>query len=84
MLEEAQLALLQRKQGSYTGSLEKAEGWIGTYFEAKDATTQALLRGIGELKQINVNPEMPDISGSLNTHKDYLQRMTKLKEEGAA
>jgi len=84
MLEEAQLALLQRKQGSYTGSLEKAEGWIGTYFEAKDATTQALLRGIGELKQVNVSPEMPDISGSLNTHKDYLKRMTKLKEEGAA
>jgi uroporphyrin-3 C-methyltransferase len=31
-----------------------------------------------------VSPEVPDISGSLNTLKAYLQQMTKLKQEGAA
>ena len=84
MLEQAQLSLLQKKQTAFDRSLEKAEGWINTYFEEKDPTTQALLRGIGELKSLKISPEMPDISGSLNSLKSYLQQMTKLKEEGAA
>ncbi|MFC6670870.1 uroporphyrinogen-III C-methyltransferase [Marinobacterium aestuariivivens] len=84
MLEQAQLALLQRKQNAFDSALNKAENWIDTYFEPQDATTNALLRGIAELRQLQVAPEMPDISGSLNSLKDYLQQMTKLKQEGAA
>jgi uroporphyrin-3 C-methyltransferase len=84
MLEQAQLALLQRKQNAYESALGKAENWIDTYFDPQDATTYALLRGIAELKQLQVAPEVPDISGSLNTLKEYLQQMTKLKQEGAA
>ncbi len=84
MLEQAQLALLQRKQNAYDSALGKAENWIDTYFDPQDATTNALLRGIAELRQLQVAPEVPDISGSLNTLKAYLQQMTKLKQEGAA
>jgi uroporphyrin-3 C-methyltransferase len=84
MLEQAQLALLQRKQNAYDSALGKADNWIDTYFDPQDATTNALLRGIAELKLLQVSPEVPDISGSLNTLKAYLQQMTKLKQEGAA
>ncbi len=84
MLEQAQLALLQRKQNAYDSALGKAENWIDTYFDPQDATTNALLRGIADLRQLQVAPEVPDISGSLNSLKEYLQQMTKLKQEGAA
>ena len=84
MLEQAQLALLQRKQNAYDSALSKSENWIDTYFDPQDSTTNALLRGIAELKQLQVAPEIPDISGSLNTLKAYLEHMTKLKQEGAA
>ncbi|WP_245574104.1 uroporphyrinogen-III C-methyltransferase [Neptunomonas japonica] len=84
MLEQAQLALLQKNQIAFDRSLVKAEEWTGTYFEEKDATTQALIRGIAELKDLKISPEMPNISGSLNALKTYLQQVTKLKEEGAA
>lgn len=84
MLEQAQISLLQRKNASYLNSLNKAENWISTYFEASDSTTKALLKSIDELKQVNVAPELPDISGSLNALKKYLQEMRKLKEQGAA
>ena len=84
MLEQAQLALLQRKQASYDASLEKAHGWIATYFEEKDSTTQSLLNGITELQGVKVTAEMPDISGSLRTLKGYLSQMAKLKEQGAS
>lgn len=82
MLEQAQMSLLQRKQQAYDASLEKAHTWIGTHFDAEDANTQALLRGLEELQGINVAPELPDISGSLTTLKAYLQQMQKLREEG--
>ncbi len=84
MLEQAQLALLQRKQASYDASLVKAHEWIETYFEEKDGTTQSLLRGITELQSVQVTNKMPDISGSLRTLKGYLTQMTKLKEQGAS
>ncbi|SIS86472.1 uroporphyrinogen-III C-methyltransferase [Neptunomonas antarctica] len=84
MLEQAQLALLQKNQTAFDYSLSRAEEWLSTYFEAKDATTQALLRGITELRELKIAPVMPDISGSLNALKSYLQQVTKLKEEGAA
>jgi uroporphyrin-3 C-methyltransferase len=84
MLEQAQLALLQRKQASFDASLTKAHGWVGTYFEPKDGTTQSLLRSIEELQSVKVTAEIPDISGSLRTLKGYLTQMTKLKEQGAS
>lgn len=84
MLEQAQLALLQRKQASYEASLNKAHNWINTYFEEQDATTQSLLNGLSELKSVKVTTEMPDISGSLRTLKKYVSHMTKLKEQGAS
>jgi len=82
MLEQAQMALLQRKQQAFDGSLEKAATWIATHFNPKDATTQGMLRGLEELQGVNVAPELPDISGSLTILKDYLQQMQKLREEG--
>lgn len=83
MLEQAQLALLRKEQATFDRSLDKASKWVSTYFEAEDPTTQALLRGIDDVKTLRISPQLPDISGSLNALKSYLQQMTALKE-GAA
>ncbi len=83
MLEQAQLSLLQRKPKSYLNSLRKAQQWVITYFEQNDSNTQALLKALKDLEQVEVAPEMPDISGSLTSLKNYLEAMRKLKE-GAA
>lgn len=84
MLEQAQLALLQRRQESFDSALNKAEEWLSTYFQQDDGTTQALLRGIGELKSTQVAPALPNISNSLTELKSYLQQMTALKQKGAS
>jgi len=84
MLEQAQLALLQRRQDSYDSALLKAEEWLGTYFQQDDGVTQGLLRGIGELKSVKVSPALPDISNSLTELKAYLHQMAELKRKGAA
>lgn len=83
MLEQAQMALLQREQGAYDNSLVKAQEWAAEFFDKKDATTQSIVRGLEELKAVQVSPEVPDISGSLRELKAYLKRMAQLKEEEA-
>ncbi|WP_432696906.1 uroporphyrinogen-III C-methyltransferase [Marinobacterium sp. YM272] len=81
MLEQAQLALLQRKQQAYDASLEKASAWVATYFDDKDATSQSLLRAFAELQEVEVAPELPDISASLKALKAHLRDMARLKQE---
>ncbi|GGC09576.1 hypothetical protein GCM10011352_40000 [Marinobacterium zhoushanense] len=81
MLEQAQLALLQRKQQAFDASLDKASNWISTYFDQKDATSQAMLRALEEMSAMNIAPELPDISGSLKALKEHLREMARLKQE---
>ena len=71
MLEQAQLALLQRSPGVYTRSLDKAVSWVDEYFQLNE-TAQALLVSLRELQQLHVDPELPDISASLALLKAYL------------
>lgn len=71
MLEQAQLALLQRNPGVYTNSLKKAERWVDEYFQL-NANSQALLGTLQELQKVEVDPELPDISNSLGLLKAYL------------
>lgn len=71
MLEQAQLALLQRKPLLYIQSLAKAEQWVQDYFEF-NASNGSLLESLADLKQLNIAPQLPDISKSLALLKSYL------------
>lgn len=84
MMEQAQLALLQKQQSVFDESLAKAHKWIGDYFQADDATTLALLKGLKSLEGLKIDPAMPDISNSLTTLKRYLQQAADLKAKGGA
>ena len=79
LFEQAQLALLQRKQTPYLRSIEKAELIINSYFQAKDATTTALLKGLQQLKGQQISVPLPSIAGSLNALKAYLKQAAELK-----
>jgi len=71
MLEQAQLALLQRKAGIYTRSLDKAANWIELYFQLNESA-QALTATLRELQQVHVDPTLPDITASLALLKAYI------------
>lgn len=73
MLEQAQLALLQRKAGVYDRSLEKASDWIEQYFQL-NVSAQAIQSTLGELQQVQINPDLPDISASLALLKAYISK----------
>ncbi len=82
MLEQTQQSLLQGKQDAYSAGLKKSQQWIDTYFEASDATTQALLRSLNELSGVKISPVLPDISGSLRELKAYLAELHNLQGAG--
>lgn len=73
MLEQSQLALLQGRQELFNLSLVKAERWIAEYFQLHDQVTKAMLLTIAEIKELNVEPELPVISGSISELRVYLQ-----------
>ncbi|MGI9288186.1 MAG: uroporphyrinogen-III C-methyltransferase [Pseudomonadales bacterium] len=71
MLEQAQLALLARKPATYQQSLDKAQQWIARYFIGEDAATQAALQTLADARTIDIDPPLPDISGSYHALKEY-------------
>lgn len=82
MIEQAQLSLLQGHQQSFDASLNKATDWIARYFREDDSSTQALLKGLNELKSTQVAPQLPDISGSLRTLKQYFADVHSREQQG--
>jgi uroporphyrin-3 C-methyltransferase len=76
-LASAQLALLRDDPGQYRGALDTARRWVSAYF-AKDSTDAAALAAqLEELAEINIRPELPEISASLR----LLRRQMTLSEQ---
>lgn len=65
MLEQAQVALLREQADLYLHSMERVSGWLDQYLVIEDERTQAARISIDELTNWDVDPQRPDISGSL-------------------
>ena len=61
--ESARLALMRNDRGVYAGSLDRVNATAEQFFENGSSEVQALLLGVETLKQVNIAPEMPDVSG---------------------
>lgn len=64
-LKSARLAVLARDPANYAAGLESARHALEQYFETDDAAVQSLLEAIEELEGLEVAPEWPEISRSL-------------------
>lgn len=69
MIEQAELALLDHNQPMYLRNLTKAEAWINTYFSQNKEDTAVILDTLKSLKGLQINPELPDVSQSLQLLK---------------
>ncbi len=68
-LETARLAVLRGAPGLYRDSLARATRLLAEFFAAADPDAVALAQALGELAVLDVQPELPDISGSLRALK---------------
>lgn len=60
--ESARLALMRNDSGVYNDSLDRVNATVEQFFQNGSSEVQALLLGVEGLKQVNISPEMPDIS----------------------
>ena len=72
MLEEAEMAVLRGNQALYERALTKACTTIKDWYDASNPRVKALTETLAELAEKNVDPELPDISQSLDLLKDRL------------
>jgi len=61
-LESARLALMRNDASAYTQSLDRVADTVEQFFNMGSSQVQALLLEITALKQVDIAPEMPDIS----------------------
>lgn len=71
LLEQAQLALLREEQVIYQTSLNKCASWLKSYFQLNQPA-QVFQERIVELEQQNIVQKMPNIAGSLDALRNYI------------
>ncbi|WP_417546907.1 uroporphyrinogen-III C-methyltransferase [Marinobacter segnicrescens] len=69
MLEQAELAVLRGHDDLYQQAMEKAVTSLEDWYDGTDNRVTALRDTLAELKDREINPELPDISQSLSLLK---------------
>jgi len=66
-LEIAHLSLMRRDQDGFTKSLARVEDSLASWFDTADSNYQAIRKGIDDLKALEIQVEMPDITPPWST-----------------
>ena len=64
LLFSARTAVVRHDAPGYRSALASARRWLGEFFDLSDPTAQNLLREVQALEPLDVDPALPDISGS--------------------
>ncbi|MCK0715045.1 uroporphyrinogen-III C-methyltransferase [Chromohalobacter sarecensis] len=74
LLEQAQLALLKTEPKLYQASLDKAITLIDRYYDTQRDAVKNSLERLESLRDKTIRPELPDISESQQTLKDFIEK----------
>lgn len=74
LLEQAQLALLKTEPKLYQASLDKAITLIDRYYDTEQDAVNNSLGRLESLRDKTIRPELPDISESQQTLKDFIEK----------
>jgi len=78
-LSAARLAVLRDDAVQYRSALQVSRDWLKAYFAVEDLKVNELSKKLEELAAIDISPELPDISHSLQ----LLRQQMKLSEQQA-
>ena len=73
MLEEAEMAVLRGNQPLYERALGKAINTVNEWYDSTNPSIRGISNTLTELADKNVDPELPDISRSLDLLKQRLE-----------
>jgi uroporphyrin-3 C-methyltransferase len=75
MLSGAQIAALSKDTPTFHDNLAQAKQWIQDYFDTDHDGVQQFLADIDGMSGIELDPELPDISGSLSALQESKKRI---------
>lgn len=76
-LAAARLALLRADAEQLRLALQTARAWIGDHFDARSGVTAGMLEELDAIAAVEVRPELPDVSGSLNALRTLLRQAAR-------
>lgn len=81
ILEQAQLALLKEEQPLYEASIDKALELLNGYYDLDSDATQSVISRLQELKQADIEPELPDISASQQAMTQFIENRFRSRQQ---
>lgn len=78
-LEAMRMALLSSDVTSYLESVAMAHQWVRTYFDTDDEQVQQFLQQLEKLKDVKLDPFIPDIGDTLQAFQEIMDSRTPLR-----
>jgi uncharacterized protein HemX len=82
-LETARLSVLRGDTGSLHASIAIATDWIRTYYNAADPAVANVLESLRRMQSVRLDPELPDISSSLESARALARERSAAGHETA-
>ncbi|MAI41449.1 MAG: uroporphyrinogen-III C-methyltransferase [Candidatus Azotimanducaceae bacterium] len=76
-LRQAQMALLRQETEVFQASLSDALQWLDRFFQTEHPTTFAMLEALTELRELELDQNLPDISGSVQEVRNLSRTANK-------
>jgi len=83
-LEQARLAVLKQNTTVFVQSLEEVSRWLSSYFEAESAAVISMQETIKNLRMIELQPAVPDVSGSLRELRSVMNARSTMNTSPGA
>jgi uroporphyrin-3 C-methyltransferase len=83
-LEAMRLALLRNDPATYQAANQLTQEWAQTYFDTKAEAVTGFVNQLQELHKLQLNPYVPDISGTLRAFDDVMKRRQPLRASTSA
>ena len=76
-LDIARLAVLHRDTGNLRASVIDIKAWLLKYFNVADAGVSNILESLTQMAEIQLNPELPDISSSIESLRAVIRERSR-------
>ena len=72
-LESARYAVLRRDTELLHSSIDTINGWLTNYFAVSNNSVSNIIESLSQMRLLDLAPEIPDISSSLETVRAYIK-----------
>lgn len=80
LLAQAQWAVIHNKEKVYKQSLLEAQVWVRNYYVEASPKTQAMINSLQTLAAIDIKPNLPDVSDSIEALTNVKNKFNKQDE----